>query len=143
MGESRSDLNNRAAIARRHVSESGHRSANDAQVRDVRDGANSSAVISWAGERTESIALLIQTSIGPRVSSMIRAADSTSPVLETSTGRMTASPPAASTSSRRVNARGAFAQVIRYERHFVPNSRTVARPTPADAPVITTTSIFN
>ena len=42
---------------------------------------NSAASISWTGEKTETIALLIHTSIGPSLSSMEAAAASTACVI--------------------------------------------------------------
>src|SRR5215208_4502150 len=47
---------------------------------------NSSGVISLTGEKTEVIALLTHTSMGPNSSSILRAARSTAPASETSVG---------------------------------------------------------
>jgi hypothetical protein len=76
--------------------------------------------------------LLTQTSIGPSFSSISSAAFSTASESATSSGTMSARPPAASSRS------GARA-ISAIEALSSANRRTTARPTPADAPVTTTT----
>src|SRR5262245_24749347 len=92
------------------------------------------------GDSTETIALLIQISIGPNSRSTASAAASTASGSAMSVGRTRALPPASSTSRRAPSnpSRPRANSPILAPRFA--NARTVARPTPADAPVITTTS---
>src|SRR5512143_2121536 len=96
--------------------------------------------MSATGENTEAIALFTQTSIGPNASSVRVAAASTCSQLATSVGSTSARPPASCTSraaaSRPSRPRATSAMCAPSRA----NRRTAARPTPADAPVITTTS---
>ena len=79
----------------------------DGVLRRVRRGRRySSALISTAGENTETIALLIQISIGPNVASITAAASSICPALATSTERATDVLPSASTSRRAASGPG-------------------------------------
>src|SRR5436305_2493886 len=88
------------------------------------------------------MALFTQTSIGPSSASTRAAAASTASLSATSVGSTRARPPRASTSWR------AFSKASRLRATrpmWAPCSakaRTVARPTPAEAPVITTISGF-
>lgn len=100
----------------------------------------SAGVVSITGENTDAIALLIHTSMGPNVASTAAAAASTASASATSQGRTSPSPPAASTSRfapsspSRPRARSPIRAFFRFARAW-----TIARPTPADAPVTTTT----
>src|SRR5579859_6730222 len=93
-------------------------------------------------ENTDVIALFTQISIGPSSSSTCWAAASICAASATSTLSASALPPAAST-SRRAPSRPSLPRAIRpTHAPCFANSLTVARPTPADAPVITTTSLL-
>src|SRR5215813_356893 len=101
---------------------------------------NSSEVISLNGEKTETIALLIQTSIGPNSCSTVAAAFSICSGLATSTCKISARPPRASTSARAPSRPASPRESSATHASCFANSRAVARPTPAEAPVITTVS---
>lgn len=101
---------------------------------------SSSAVVSFTGAKTDVIALLIQMSMGPNAFSVSIAACSTWSESATSAGTTTARPPAISTSRRGCSSRSRSraSRPICAPRRA--NARAVARPTPADPPVISTTS---
>src|SRR5579872_1818007 len=102
----------------------------------------SSACISFAGEKTEAIALFTQMSIGPNSCSTDAAAFSTASASATSSGRVIALPPADSISRFAASSPSTPRAIKPTLAPCFPNSRAVARPKPADAPVITTTSVF-
>src|SRR5215217_7633152 len=101
---------------------------------------NSSGVISLTGENTDVIALLTHTSMGPRSSSVLSAAASTASASETSVRTTSALPPAGSTSVLAPSSpsRPRARRPTRAPR--LAKATAVARPTPAEAPVITTSS---
>jgi hypothetical protein len=99
----------------------------------------SSGVISLTGEKTLAIALLTHTSIGPSVASTRAAAASTCAASPTSVGMTTARPPAASTSRRAPSSPAWPRASSPTEAPRRANAIAVARPTPAEAPVMTTT----
>src|SRR5437868_8523539 len=103
---------------------------------------NSSALISLMGEKTDAMALFTQMSIGPKVDSTRSAAASTCAGSATSTGSTTARPPVASTSRFASSRPSVPLATSPIHAPCFANSRTVARPTPADAPVMTTTSLL-
>src|SRR3954464_9255620 len=92
------------------------------------------------GEKTDTIALLIQMSVGPNFCSTVAAACSTASGSDTSSGSTSASPPNDSISRFAASSpsRPRAMSATRAPRR--PNARAVARPTPAEAPVMTTTS---
>src|SRR5579872_1797739 len=102
----------------------------------------SSGCISFTGENTEAIALLTQTSIGPNSRSTAWAEFSTAPASETSTGRTIAWPPSDSISRFAASSPSIPRAISPTLAPCLPNWRAAARPKPADAPVITTTSFF-
>src|SRR5581483_5099330 len=104
---------------------------------------NSSGVMSSTGANTVAIALLTQISIGPNSRTMRSAASSSAEASATSALQTTASPPASSI-SRRVDSKPSSPRAI--NPTFAPrfaNASAVARPTPAVAPVMTTTLFRN
>ena len=95
--------------------------------------------ICFTGEKTETIALLTQRSIGPKRASTEAAASVTAWKSETSAGSTSAWPPSCSTS---VRARASRAAPLARSPSRAPrraSARTTARPTPAEAPVTTAT----
>ena len=101
---------------------------------------NSSAEISANGANTEAIALLIHTSIGPNAASTSLAAASTESASATSSGRVSALPPSASTSLAVASSPSLPRAISPMLAPSRAKARTAARPTPAEAPVTTTTS---
>src|SRR5689334_13679446 len=103
--------------------------------------STSSGCSNATGETTVTMALLTQTSIDPNSLSTRSAARSTALLSDTSTLIGSARPPSCSTSAAvassasALRARSATAAPVRA------NSRAAARPTPADAPVTTTTRL--
>src|SRR5574338_1382138 len=98
------------------------------------------AGVSRTVEKTDAMALLTQTAIGPKWCSIIAAACSTASASATSHGIAIASPPRSCT-SRLAASSPSIPRAIRPMRApSLAKRRAVARPTPADAPVITTTS---
>src|SRR6185437_4165270 len=100
----------------------------------------SSAARPATGETTVTIALLTQMSIGPRRSSIIDAALSTSAACATSATHMSPLPPSASTSLQVACSASGSRAISPTCAPRRANARAVARPTPALAPVTTTTS---
>ena len=100
---------------------------------------NSSAEICWNGANTEVMALLTQTSTGPSVDSTSSAAASTAAQSATSSGRTRARPPSASTSLPAASNPSRPLAIRQTDAPCWANARAAARPTPAEAPVITTT----
>jgi hypothetical protein len=95
--------------------------------------------MSLSGEKTVAVALLTHTEIGPSSRSTWSAACSTASGWLTSTGSASGVPPAARTSSAAPSS-PAWPRARSATRHpSFANSLAVARPTPADAPVTTTT----
>src|SRR4051794_31537290 len=92
------------------------------------------------GEKTESMALLTQISIGPNARSTSAAACSTAFSSATSSGRTMASPPSCSISRLAPSSPSSPRAISPTFAPRFPNARAVARPTPAEAPVMTTTS---
>src|SRR5215213_1397189 len=92
------------------------------------------------GEKIAAIALLTQTSIGPRVSSTELAARSTASASATSAETTSAWPPAASTSLRAPSSPSSPRATRPTRAPSRAKATAVARPTPAEAPVTTTTS---
>src|SRR5438270_7598909 len=92
------------------------------------------------GEKTESMALLTQMSIGPNVRSTSSAACSTAFSSATSSGSTIASPPSSSISRFAPSSPSLPRAISPTFAPRFPNARAAARPTPADAPVMTTTS---
>ena len=92
------------------------------------------------GEKTESMALLIQMSIGPNARSTSAAACSIAFSSATSSGRTIASPPSSSISRFAASSPSLPRAISPTFAPRFPNARAVARPTPAEAPVMTTTS---
>jgi len=89
-------------------------------------------------QKMVAIASFTQTSIGPHSRSTRSAAASTADSSATSVGSTIASPPACSI-SRFAASRPSIPRATRATRQpFSPKRRAVARPTPADAPVMTT-----
>src|SRR5207249_8262861 len=86
------------------------------------------------------IALLIQMSISPNSASIRAAAASTLSAPATSTGMTSAFPPSFSTSLRAPSNPSMPRAIKPMRAPSFANLCAVARPTPADAPVITTTS---
>src|SRR2546429_1680301 len=86
------------------------------------------------------MALFTQISIGPNSSSTRAAASSTFSALATSTANTSALPPSCSTSLRVASSPAGPRAIKPRSAPRRAKARTVARPTPADAPVITTTS---
>src|SRR5215211_6475075 len=98
--------------------------------------------MSSSGARTVTMALLTHTSIGPSSASAAAAAASTCSGSATSAGSASARAPSPST-SRRAPSSPSRPRAIR--PRFAPrsaNSRAVARPTPAEAPVMTTVTAW-
>jgi hypothetical protein len=100
---------------------------------------NSSAVIWATGENTETMALLTQTSIGPRVASTRCAAPSSAALSATSSGSASAFLPAASISRCNRASRSPLRETRATSAPSAAKASAVARPMPAEAPVITTT----
>jgi hypothetical protein len=100
----------------------------------------SAGVISFTGENTDAMALLIQTSGGPKAFSTDAAAASTSSASATSAGAISDFPPKASTSSAAAFSPSSPRATSPMDAPRLANARTTARPTPAEAPVTTTTS---
>ncbi len=67
----------RAPVARSHDAKCRHGSVNNAQVRDLGDTFEFFRSHFATGEKTDTIALLIQISIGPKSDSIVSAAAST------------------------------------------------------------------
>src|SRR5829696_7304518 len=96
---------------------------------------NSSAVRSANLENTVAIALLTQTSIGPSSASTCSAARSTASASATSVGIAIPAPTSAWAASRPSDPRASRPTLAPRSA----NARAAARPTPAEAPVTTTT----
>src|SRR5581483_11465771 len=92
--------------------------------------------MSWSGAKIVAIALLIQTSMGPSSASILAAASSSASASATSVGIASARPPDFSTSSAAASSRSRPRAI----RPTAAPRCAKARPTPADAPVTTTTS---
>src|SRR5437588_3997217 len=92
------------------------------------------------GEKTDSMALLTQMSIGPNARSTSAAACSIAFSSATSSGKTMASPPSSSISRFAPSSPSLPRAISPTFAPRLPNARAVARPTPADAPVMTTTS---
>ena len=103
---------------------------------------NSSGSISSIGENTDVIALFTQTSIGPNSRSTFSAALSIAAGSATSAGRTSARPPPCSISFFAESRRSWLREMSPTDAPCSPKSRAMARPRPAEAPVITTTSGF-
>src|SRR4051794_24819006 len=88
------------------------------------------------------MALFTQTSIGPNSSSTRAAAASTASWSATSVGSTRARPPRASTSWRAFSRASRLRAIRPMWAPCSAKARTVARPTPAEAPVTTTISGF-
>src|SRR3954469_15265346 len=101
----------------------------------------SSAFISLTGEKTEVIALFTQISMGPNCSSTFAAAASTASASATSVGNTSAEPPAASISRFAPSSPSTPRANNPTLAPLLPKCRAMARPSPADAPVTTTTSL--
>src|SRR5712691_8945413 len=78
--------------------------------------------------------------MGPSASSALAAAASTSSALATSAGRISERPPSASTSLAALSRPSRPLAMSPIAAPRLANARTVARPTPEEAPVTTTTS---
>ena len=100
---------------------------------------NSSAVTRSSGAKTETIASFTQTSIGPSSRSTNVAARSIAAASLTSTGSAKAWPPSASTSVTAASRPSCPRASMATDAPSVAKALTAARPTPADAPVMTTT----
>src|SRR5918999_1157581 len=100
---------------------------------------HSAGVIACTGENTDTMALLTQMSIGPNLSSTAAADASTWSASATSVGRTRAWPPAASTSRRVPSSPSCPRASNPMCAPCRANAWAVARPTPAEAPVMTTT----
>src|SRR5690348_10074406 len=97
---------------------------------------------SLTGEKTDTIALFTQTSIGPSSRSARSAAASTADASATSVCRTRARPPSPST-SRLAPSRPSMPRAISpTSAPLRAKARTIARPSPAEAPVTTTTGCF-
>src|SRR5687767_11504756 len=86
------------------------------------------------------MALLIQISIGPKADSTAAAALSTASASATSASQISPRPPAASTSRNAPSSPALPRASNPIQAPRLANATAVARPTPADAPVIITTS---
>ena len=102
---------------------------------------NSSGVVSPTGAKTVVIALFTQTSSGPKRSSICPAASSTASASATSSGSTSASPPSSSTSVAVARSRSSPRAINPMRAPSRAKRRTVARPTPAEAPVTAITFI--
>src|SRR4051812_39651845 len=99
----------------------------------------SSGVQFHSSASTAVMATLTQTSISPSVSSISRAAASTASASATSAGATQARRPASRTSAAAASRRSRPRAISPTSAPRAANSRTQARPMPADAPVMTTT----
>src|SRR5947207_2191431 len=95
--------------------------------------------MSWNSAKTVVIALLTQTSIGPKASSTAVAADCTASQSATSHGSTSGLAPACSTSRAAPSSPSRPRAIRPICAPSRANRRATARPTPADAPVMTTT----
>jgi hypothetical protein len=90
------------------------------------------------GEKTVTIASLIQISMPPRSAAIASAAANTASASATSSGTTMALPPSRSTSPRTASSASRSRAISARWAPARANRRAVARPTPADAPVMTT-----
>jgi hypothetical protein len=99
----------------------------------------SSGVIWWTGAKTDTIASLTQMSMVPHSDATRSAAAATALASETSSGMIIGMPPAARISHAAPSSPAKSRAISATRARSAPNARAMARPTPLDAPVITTT----